>query len=204
MSPRPNPAVDELKKDVASIKEAVKEQAQTVNQAIEAVNKLAATMARNNPVILEKHLEADEQDLGQQGAARFTEKDGEQDIEIEIAPSMDTAAGREKIANLEFMEEEVMVHIHSTSEKDADKVFEINVCGDREIFRRGEKRPVKRKFVEGLARAKPIAYDSTEVIGADGLQHYEYPSQKGLRYPFSLVNPTSMDNAWLTSVLAQP
>jgi hypothetical protein len=65
---------------------------------------------------------------------------------------------------------------------------------------------VKRKFVEGLARAKKTSYGNTlRVDQQTGLQSYVWPSKTGLRYPFAVIedkNPRG--KTWLEAVLRQP
>ncbi len=201
-------ATVQLQKDVGEMKSTIGEMTNTVNSVVDTINTLAntvSTMAKNNPVAPTRHFEASELDLGQPtGAARFVEKDGaqvlvhaEEEDEVEIIST-------EKAADLMFNEELLTVHILNTSEKDAQKVFEINVCGESEIFRRGETKTVKRKFVEGLARAKPINYENREYRGDDNLTHMEQVAEKGLRYPFALVKPSQIDESWLAHIAMQP
>jgi len=44
----------------------------------------------------------------------------------------------EKLAMLQFMEDELEIHIHSTSNKFDEQIFEVFINGKREVFRRNE------------------------------------------------------------------
>ncbi len=102
------------------------------------------------------------------------------------------------------MRQPLTVHIHSNTDLQSEKVFQITVNGRPCLFRRDETKTVPRMFVEGLARAKPVGYANEEYLRNDGRQDVRYPQQVGLRYPFSLVNASARDQAWLNHVLAQP
>jgi hypothetical protein len=105
-----------------------------------------------------------------------------------------------------FMEEMVTVEISEVSEEQADHGFPIFVNGQCEIFFRGERKAIKRKFVEGLARAKKTGYRNVLKVDRDtGEQEYVWPSKTGLRYPFSVIEDKNRMGAdWLRSVLRQP
>lgn len=201
-----NPAFVEMQSAVKKTQDDLAETGQKIDSLIDVVGSLAesvSSLAKNRPVVTNKYLESEEQSLGSEGAVEFANQSGDQSLErpSEIETEVFTM---DKIKDMAFNEEFLMVEIHETSDKDADKVFEIEVNGEKEFFRRGETKRVRRKFVEGLARAKPINYGSEEYLGADGLKHVRYPSNKGLRYPFALVNAKPLDTAWLQAILAQP
>lgn len=202
------PGLSVLKKTVSAVQEESKEQGKKIDALVDAVSTLAdavnnQSMAKNHPVATNKYTESEEQSLGAEGSAEFADHDGDQALDrpVEIETEVFTT---EKLKDLAFYEEFLTVQIQEVSDKDADKVFEIEVNGEKEFFRRGEQKKVRRKFVEGLARAKPINYGSEEYLGNDGLKHVRYPSSKGLRYPFALVNPRPIDTSWLQAILAQP
>lgn len=150
--------------------------------------------------------DADEMDLGQTGPATMSTT-GDAEIEnpqIEAITDLQRF-NKDKLALLAFMEEPVTVHIHETSEEQADSNFSIWVNGRQEVFFRGQEKTVKRKFVEGLARAKPTTYRNEQFKMQDGSDSVRYPKSRGLRYSFSVVhdnNPRGRD--WLKEVLRQP
>ncbi len=198
-----NARIDALEQGQAEI-------AGKLSEAIEGINKLAevvTTISRNakdNPVVLNRHTEAEEQFLGGPTQAEVVEKNGVQMIEQTSVANLDSKVDQEKLRNIAFMEEMVMVDIHTSSNQFDDQVFEISVNGESVIFKRGERKAVPRKFVEGLARAKPIGYSSQEFRDEAGLTQIRYPTHIGVRYPFSLVNASPRDTAWLQHVLGQP
>ena len=110
----------------------------------------------------------------------------------------------EKIQMMAFMNDDVEVHIHSTTNKEDEKIFELFVNGQREVFRRNERKVVKRKFVDLLARLKPTTFTHHELTRPDGVRDVQYNMHTGLRYPFSVVrDPHPRGADWLRSVLAE-
>lgn len=155
--------------------------------------------AINNPVAIRKHTEADEQELG-----ATSDIDGNE-IESSRFSDVDLPEFNEKAKMLSFMNEKVTVVIHETSDKNADGVFDISVNGRPKTFVRGHEFTVKRIYVEGLARAKPVHYDNKEYVDGDGVRKVRNPSRKGLRYPFAVVEDSNpVGRRWLKMVLAQP
>lgn len=165
----------------------------------------AGTAAKDAPAVVSYYTEAAEQFIGGPGEASFSEtSDGEQVIVQSMEGDVDSAAFKDYQANLAFNTEELEIEIHTTSDKDANKAFTIFVNGRPFIFQRGKKYRVPRYAVEGLARSKPVGYQYEERMNSHGLKESYYPSERGVRYPFSLVNASSRDSAWLQSILAQP
>ena len=110
----------------------------------------------------------------------------------------------EKVQMLAFMNEMIDVHIHSTNNKEDEKVFELFINGERQFFRRNEKKQVPRRFVDLLARLKPTSYMHHELTRPDGVRDVIYEATSGLRYPFSVVrDPHPRGADWLRSVLAE-
>lgn len=160
-----------------------------------------------------KKIEPLEEQIGQDGVSEFKEDlsgsmlIGAEEPEL-VKPrpdSMESLAMKDKLANLEFMEDMVTIHIHDTAEKNADQIFEVAVNGSkRQVFVRGQQYTVKRYIVEGLARAKPVHYDNEE-YEENGIKGTRYPSRTGLRYGFSVIHdphPRGVD--WLRAVLKEP
>lgn len=149
-----------------------------------------------------KRFEALEQQIGQDGTSRFK---GDALIQVEKRP-LDSPEMLAKLDIEKFMEEMVTVEVHDVADENADPAFPIWVNGIPEFFRRGEQKTVKRKFVEGLARAKKTGYRNVlKVDPMTGEQEYVWPSKTGLRYPFSVVSDNNKEgSAWLKAVLRQP
>jgi hypothetical protein len=151
---------------------------------------------------LMKRFEAMEQQIGQDGTAHF---DDTSLVRVE-GKTLDDPDMLKKLQMEAFMEEMVTVEISEVSEEQADHGFPIFVNGQCEIFFRGERKAIKRKFVEGLARAKKTGYRNVLKVDRDtGEQEYVWPSKTGLRYPFSVIEDKNRMGAdWLRSVLRQP
>lgn len=110
-----------------------------------------------------------------------------------------------KKADMEmFLNEKVEVYVHPTSEKNADRIFSISVQGKSEWFIRGQKKVVPRRFVFGLATARPTTFSNEEYTNPQGFQDYRWPTYTGLRYPFSVTNDTPKGIAWLDQVMKSP
>jgi hypothetical protein len=160
-----------------------------------------AQLAKNRPAIRSGAIDAEDFQVGQDGIAKF---EGDTLITPEFR-TMDDPRMIRKMEIEKFMAEPVTVQISDVSEDQADIGFVIEVNGDKEFFRRGETKTVKRKFIEGLARAKKTAFKNQQSTNANGEPEFIYPSKTGLRYPFSIMNDANPRGAqWLQSVLRQP
>lgn len=102
-----------------------------------------------------------------------------------------------------FMNEIVTVLVHETAVEGELDVISPSVNGVNQPIRRGVETPVRRKYVEALARAKETKYKQAD-------NHMD-PSDRPMipktapSYPFSLIedkNPRGRD--WLKNILAQP
>jgi hypothetical protein len=220
----PTEKVAQLEKQVGAIGANLEEVNDTLDQVVKSQNQIAqsleafqqtmaafaSTRAVDNPVVLNKHHEAAEQELGGGGAAEFAASEGpvlDENFNNLIIPmnfDISTPAGKIKAEYEAFMREPLTVHIHSNTDLQSEKVFAISVNGRPCLFKRDETKTVPRMYVEGLARAKPVGYDNQEYLRNDGRQDVRYPEQVGLRYSFSLVNAKPSDQAWLNHVLRQP
>lgn len=169
---------------------------------------LRARNAKDVPVIVTRAFEPMEEQIGQDSVREFTTAAGMGEDETMLTkPTYDIESPEfaEKAANLKFMEDMVTIQIHETAEENAAPYFEIAVNGLPKIFHRGKQYTVKRYFVEGLARAKPVHYKNEEFTQSDGIRSVRWPSRTGLRYSFAVVHdPHPRGHEWLRSVLAQP
>lgn len=182
------------------------EKKQTAKSAPKKVN--AAPKAKDVPVIITRAFEPMEQQVGQDSVRQFETHAGMGEDEVILTKpgqDIDDPIFAEKAANLEFMNDMVTVNIHTTNEQNAAPYFEITVNGKPMIFHRGKKYTVRRYFVEGLARAKPVNFRNEEFTMSDGVRSVRWPSSTGLRYGFSVEHdphPRGLD--WLRSVISQP
>lgn len=163
--------------------------------------------AKNNPVAPSKTFEPLDHQIGQDHPRKM---DSTGPARESLEPSYIEAVDRpieelnqEKLAMLQFMEEPVTVHIHTTTDKTAEPIFEVFNGGQREVFRRGETKTVARKFVEILATRKPVSYEQVRKQDANGIYHDIQVPTTALKYPFSVTNdPNPRGADWLRFTLA--
>jgi hypothetical protein len=175
--------------------------------AEEAAKKSTKTNAVNMPAIITDRIETQEQELAH-GNVRIQHSDarpGEKALDDNIIPEIDTRpVNDEKMAMLAFFNEDVAVRIATTADKNADQVFEITVNGKINLFRRGEKKTVKRYVVDHLARMKQTTYTQQEVVAADGTKSIANIPTTSLKYDFSVEHdPHPRGKDWLRAVLAE-
>lgn len=111
---------------------------------------------------------------------------------------------KEKMKMLAFFNEPVTIRIATSSDRQAEQAFEINVNGQNEFFRRGETKTVKRFIVDHMARMKVTTYTQREVIDKDGVKSIVNDPVSSLKYDFSIErdsNPRGRD--WLRAVQAE-
>ena len=163
--------------------------------------------AKNNPVILSKQFETSQEDIGQTND-RLLKSTGDAKQALEptlIARVGDQPLDQEKLAMLAFMAEPVTIRIGTTTDKHAEQVFEINIGGHLEFFRRGESKTVKRNFVDHMLRLKQTAYTQKEVLNAEGIKDILNIPHTALKYDFAIErddNPLGV--SWKRAVLAEP
>lgn len=163
------------------------------------------TDASTNPVIVKNALETAEQDIGQ-GTTRTLKSTGEAKDALGAAgfEIVDRPVDPEKMAMMAFMDEPVTIRIATTTDKNAEQVFELNINGKVEFFRRGEVKTVKRYFVDRLARLKETAFSQQEVLNKEGIKDILHTPNTALKYDFSIVedrHPRGAD--WLKHVLSE-
>jgi hypothetical protein len=117
---------------------------------------------------------------------------------------IDRPVDQEQLAMLAFMAEPVTIRIAQSTDKNAEQVFELNINGRLELFRRGETKTIPRYFADRLARLKVTTYSQREVVNAEGVKGIVYDPFTALKYDFSMVrddHPRGRD--WLAAVLAE-
>lgn len=159
-----------------------------------------------SPVIINRALETAEQQVGQDGT-RTLKSTGEARKALSRKQSEvidDRPVDAEKLAMMTFMAEPVTIRIATTTDKNAEQVFEVNINGKLEFFRRGETKTVSRNFVDRLARLKTTIYSQREVINHEGIKDIVYDEHTGLKYDFAVVRDDHPRGAeWLKHVLAE-
>lgn len=160
-------------------------------------------LAKNNQVFASQTVDADEHIKQEPARILKSTGDAKDALERRGVQIVERPVDEEKLAMLAFMEEPVTVHIHTTSDKEAEQVFEIFNNGQREVFKRGETKTVKRKFVNELAIRKVVTYINQKVRDQEGVQQEKYQPVSALRYPFSVVqDPHPRGADWLKAMLA--
>jgi len=141
-----------------------------------------------------------EKKIGQQ-EARTLESMDETKV---IAKVSDQPFDEEKMLMLQFMNEPITIRIATSTDKNAEQCFELNINGKAEFFRRGETKTVKRHFVDLLLRLKQTVYGQDMVINKEGIKSYVYPASTGLKYDFAITRDDNpLGKSWERAVLAE-
>lgn len=162
-----------------------------------------ARVAKVAPVAPTKVFEAAEQPIGKIEATMKTTGEAEIVSEIEVVqPERFTDAQAEALA---FNEEMVTVCVQTTDDKFAPQWVEVANDGRKQLFWRGVNTTCARKFVEVLARAKPVGYKNVEYIDAEGNRSVKWPGRASLAFNFHVVRDDNPKGAaWLANLINQP
>ena len=115
---------------------------------------------------------------------------------IEIEP---TRTGMDS-ADLEaFMHEEVLIIVSPAKENGSLEVITPNVNGINQPIVRGQQIPVKRKYIEALARAHTIGYEQ-RVQNPSMPENIQMLAKAVPDYPFEVIEDTPKGKAWLKGV----
>lgn len=120
------------------------------------------------------------------------------------APEIEAVTGftKDHADMLKFMEEPVQVRVHATAEANPEPIIGIWNNGRSQFFIRNQIQTVKRKFVEGLARARTTRYTQEIYRDANGDTAIRNIPSTALRYPFSVIRDDNPNGgAWLSKVL---
>ncbi len=166
----------------------------------------APTQAKNNPVQRKTADPVSENTIGQ-GAERLMKSTGPAKESLEtptIARVSEFGIDQEKLDMLAFMNEPVTVRIGTTTDKNAAQVFEININGNLEFFRRGETKTVKRFIVDRMLRLKETVYSQKEVVNSEGIKDILQIPQTALKYDFSIERDDNpLGDSWKRHTLAE-
>lgn len=152
--------------------------------------------AKDTPVLPTKTLETADQPLG------HTVREGKGIGEAKLIQVADRMPDPEKAAMLAFMEEPVTIRPATSTDKNAEQVFELTINNRTELFRRGESKTVRRCFVDLMARLKVTSYTQAEVTNAEGIKQVLNQPHTALKYDFAMerdANP--MGESWLKATL---
>lgn len=101
-----------------------------------------------------------------------------------------------------FMNEIVEVYLHKTTDKNASTHVLLNCNGVNQPVFRGVKTPMKRKYLEILARMKEATYE--QITHPIELDRYEMQETVANAYPFVVHrDPNPLGSAWLENIMAE-
>lgn len=142
-----------------------------------------------------------------QGADRLMKSTGDAKKSLEpnvIAKLSDHPYDDEKMAMLAFMNEPIEIRIGVTTDKEAAQVFEININGKLELFRRGETKTVPRYFVDRMLRLKQTVYTQKEVVNDQGDKDILNIAHTAILYDFAITRDSNpLGRHWERAVLAE-
>jgi hypothetical protein len=107
------------------------------------------------------------------------------------------------VETLQFMEEDVLVRVHPSSEKDAEKIIETWNDGTPQRFIRGQWVVAKRKYVEVLARSMPFSVTTPESLDGRGDKTRRIERHAGNRFPFEMKDRNPLGMAWLNRLFLE-
>ena len=116
----------------------------------------------------------------------------------------ETADFRDLAASEAFMNEQVTIMVHSTTDENQPPQVIVNCNGMNQPIMRGYPTSVRRKYVEILARMKETKY-SQVTRNPSAPDQIDMVARHGLSYPFDLIEDSNpRGRAWLQNVLAEP
>lgn len=150
-----------------------------------------------------KRIDTSDRDVGQD-SSRAMSTTGDAVLDPPRIEPVERPMDSEKVAMLAFFEEMVTIRMATSTDPNAEQIFEVWVNGEPQIFKRGETKTLKRKFVDCLARRKLTTHTLEKYTNANGDEAYRYPSHTALRYDFQMIrddNPQGAD--WLRHTLME-
>lgn len=144
--------------------------------------------------------------VGQQGAGVLHMPPLDQPIireSIEIEP-VTAPLTTNDFDELMFMEELVKVRVEPLTEKNPRKIIDLYVNGKAEWVPVGRPWIMRRKFVEVLARSKPINVQTKHEQPEESLDpQNEVIRTTSAQFPFSVLEDTPRGIAWLNKLMAE-
>lgn len=150
----------------------------------------------------QKPIEAAEQNLGKQ-----IQHDLPASGPIDTGQFRDTfePVSESQFNDLEFMHEPVLIEVAPTADRNAEFLIPLNVNGVVQNVIRGKQQWVKRKFVEVLARAKPVGVTTQEYENFQGDKATRVVKSAALQYPFRVIQDNNPNGyPWLQQILSEP
>ena len=163
--------------------------------------------AKDAPVIASGIVDSRELEVAPEKTVHF-EQEGRKEYgeDIQIENNLDNI--NEKARRLSFMEELVTIHISEGTEKDAEKYVFLSVNGvgagpgGIPWVPRGQDVTIKRKYLNVLANARHVRYKNHEYVDNNGVKQSAQKAYSADRYPFQVIEDTSMGREWLKQLRA--
>lgn len=112
-------------------------------------------------------------------------------------------ATKEALALEKFMNEMVIITVAEDTDEEALPIISVMVNGTMQPIVRGYPTPVRRKYVEALARAKETKYKQQQMDASDPSSLAMIP-RTGLAYNFTVERDDNPNGrAWLRDILKQ-
>lgn len=109
-----------------------------------------------------------------------------------------------EINDAAFMEEIVTVYLHPSTDENQPPHVIVNVNGTNQPILRGHPTPIKRKYLEVLARMKETKY-TQRVPNPSEPDRMVLEPRSAIVYPFDIQHdPNPKGRAWLNNILAEP
>lgn len=144
--------------------------------------------------------------VGQQTAGRLVLPDLDQpivreSIEIEPVAAPLTSSDFEEMM---FMEELVKIRVEPLQEKNPRKMIDLYVNGKAEWVPVGRPWIMRRKYVEVLARSKPMSVQTKHESAEESLNpQNEVIRTTSSQFPFSVLQDTPRGIEWLNRLMAE-
>lgn len=139
-----------------------------------------------------------------QGKPRDLPTTGDARLDASIIETADGPLNRAWAEEMQFMNEEIEVMVHESSDKNAEFIVEVWNDGRAQRFLRGQPVVVKRKYVEVLGGSKITTYRQEHYKDANGNDAIRNVPTTSARYPFQVLrdaNPRGAD--WLRKLMAR-
>ena len=126
---------------------------------------------------------------------------------IDNSESVESVTGNVDLKQLlkeeKFMEETVVVMIHPGNNENDAPYAHINVNGMNQIIPRGQNVPIKRKYLEVLARMKETRYRQVTPNPSEP-DRWAMVANHGQVFPFVVVDDKNpKGRAWLDHILSE-
>lgn len=145
-------------------------------------------------------------EVGQQTAGKFILPGLDQPIDresIEIEPVVSSLT-KSDFDEMMFMEELVKIRVEPLQEKNPRKMIDLYVNGKAEWVPVGRPWIMRRKYVEVLARSKPMSVQTKHESAEESLNpQNEVIRTTSSQFPFSVIQDTPQGIEWLNRIMAE-